>query len=42
MAAELRRLFDSHAEGGRVRVEYITRLYFGHMKREESGDSSRQ
>ncbi|HXJ15686.1 MAG TPA: class I SAM-dependent methyltransferase [Candidatus Polarisedimenticolia bacterium] len=42
MLAELKRLFDAHAKNGRVRVEYITRLYIGHMKRDDSGDSSRK
>ncbi len=30
LLAELRRLFDAHQQGGRVRIEYDTRLYFGH------------
>lgn len=29
MIAELRRLFDRHAEGGRVRFDYVTRLWVG-------------
>jgi SAM-dependent methyltransferase len=42
MLAELRRLFEAHEKDGRVRVEYITRLYYGHMKRDDGGDSSGQ
>ena len=29
MLRELRRIFDAHAEGGRVAFDYKTRLYFG-------------
>lgn len=31
MLAELKRLFDEHEKDGRVSVEYITRLYYGHL-----------
>ncbi len=31
MLAELRRRFDVHQQDGRVRLEYDTRLYFGHL-----------
>ena len=31
MLAELRRIFDAHQAGGKVRMEYDTRLYFGHL-----------
>jgi SAM-dependent methyltransferase len=31
MLAELRMLFDAYNEGGRVRLEYTTRIYFGHL-----------
>jgi SAM-dependent methyltransferase len=31
MLAELRMLFDTYNEGGRVRLEYTTRIYFGHL-----------
>jgi SAM-dependent methyltransferase len=31
MLAELRRLFDAHAKGGRMRVEYNTRVYYGRL-----------
>ena len=33
MLAELRRLFDRHAEAGQVRVLYETELYFGRLSR---------
>jgi ubiquinone/menaquinone biosynthesis C-methylase UbiE len=42
MLAELKGLFEAHARDGRVRVEYITRLYYGQMKRDDCGDSSRR
>lgn len=31
MVAELRRIFDAHQQSSRVRVEYNTRLHFGHL-----------
>jgi SAM-dependent methyltransferase len=31
MLVELRRIFDAHAKGGRVRIEYNTRVYYGHL-----------
>jgi SAM-dependent methyltransferase len=31
MLRELRRLFESHAAGGRVTLEYTTRVYYGHL-----------
>lgn len=31
MMDELRRIFDAHNSGGRVRLEYTTRLYLGHL-----------
>ena len=31
MIAELRRIFSAHAEGGRVRFEYVARLYYGQL-----------
>ena len=31
MLAELRRLFDAHHEGGRVRIEYDTDVYYGRL-----------
>jgi ubiquinone/menaquinone biosynthesis C-methylase UbiE len=31
MLAELRRIFDAHQSGGKVRMEYDTRLYFGQL-----------
>lgn len=31
MMAELRRIFDAHQQNGRVRIEYNTRLHFGHL-----------
>jgi SAM-dependent methyltransferase len=42
MLAELKRMFEAYAADGRVRVEYITRLYYGHRKRDDRGDSSRR
>ncbi|HKW56752.1 MAG TPA: class I SAM-dependent methyltransferase [Candidatus Acidoferrum sp.] len=30
MMAELRRIFDAHHREGRVRLDYTTRIYFGH------------
>jgi ubiquinone/menaquinone biosynthesis C-methylase UbiE len=32
MLAELRRIFDTHADGGKATFEYKTRLYFGQLK----------
>src|SRR5579859_4631138 len=32
MMAELQRIFDAHNQAGRVRLEYSTRIYFGHIK----------
>jgi SAM-dependent methyltransferase len=32
MLRELRRIFDSHAVGGRVSFEYTTRVYFGRLQ----------
>ncbi|HKV48074.1 MAG TPA: class I SAM-dependent methyltransferase [Candidatus Acidoferrales bacterium] len=32
MLAELRRIFERHARNGRVVLEYITKLYFGHVQ----------
>lgn len=32
MLKELRRIFDQHAEGGRVAFDYKTRVYFGKLK----------
>ena len=32
MVAELRRIFDAHAENGRVRFEYDTHVYYGHLE----------
>jgi SAM-dependent methyltransferase len=31
MLRELRRLFDSHAAGGRIAIEYTTRVFFGRL-----------
>lgn len=31
MMAELRRIFDAHNQDGRVRLEYSTHVYFGHL-----------
>ena len=31
MMAELRKMFDAHNESGRIRLEYTTRIYFGHL-----------
>jgi SAM-dependent methyltransferase len=31
MMSELRRLFDAHAENGRLRMEYETKVYFGQL-----------
>jgi len=35
MLRELRRIFNAHAEGGRVAFDYMTRVYFGHSARQE-------
>ena len=32
MMAELRRIFEAHQQNSRVRMEYNTRLYFGHLR----------
>ena len=32
MLAELRRIFDQHAQNGRVRFEYETHVYYGRLK----------
>lgn len=32
MMAELRKTFDAHNDAGRVRLEYSTRIYFGHLQ----------
>jgi len=32
MMEELDRIFRAHQEGGRVRMEYVTRVYFGQLK----------
>jgi ubiquinone/menaquinone biosynthesis C-methylase UbiE len=32
MMAELQKMFDAHNEAGRVRLEYTTRIYFGHLQ----------
>jgi len=32
MLAELRRMFDTHAENGRVRFEYSTHVYYGRLE----------
>lgn len=31
MMAELHRIFDAHNQDGKVRLEYTTRIYFGHL-----------
>jgi ubiquinone/menaquinone biosynthesis C-methylase UbiE len=31
MMADLGRIFRAHQQGGTVRIEYLTRLYFGHL-----------
>jgi len=31
MLAELRRIFDAHQSGGKVRMEYDTKLYFARL-----------
>ena len=31
MLAELRRIFDAYQSGGKVRMEYDTKLYFGQL-----------
>jgi hypothetical protein len=31
MMAELQRIFDTHNQAGRVRLEYSTRIYFGRL-----------
>ena len=37
MMAELQQMFDAHNDAGRVRLEYSTRIYFGHL---QAGGSS--
>ena len=32
MLAELKRLFDAHQQGGRVRIEYKTHMYYGQLE----------
>jgi hypothetical protein len=32
MIDELRRLFDAHQQNGQVRMEYFTRIYYGHLQ----------
>jgi SAM-dependent methyltransferase len=32
MMDELRKLFDAHQQDGQVRMDYFTRIYFGHLK----------
>jgi SAM-dependent methyltransferase len=32
MMEELRKLFDAYQQDGRVRMDYFTRVYFGHVK----------
>ena len=32
MLAELRRLFEAHQQGGRMRIEYKTHMYFGQLE----------
>jgi len=39
MMAELKKLFDEHAEGGRVRFQYETHIYYGHVKQNGREDS---
>jgi hypothetical protein len=34
MLQELRRIFDTHADGGRATFEYKTRVYFGRLKKQ--------
>ncbi len=31
MLQELRRIFEAHNKGGRVAMEYFTRLYYGQL-----------
>jgi len=39
MMAGLKKLFDEHAEGGRVRFEYETHIYYGRLKPDARKDS---
>jgi hypothetical protein len=32
MMEELRKLFDAYQQDGQVRMDYFTRVYFGHVK----------
>jgi hypothetical protein len=32
MMDELRKLFDAYQQDGQVRMDYFTRIYFGHLK----------
>jgi len=32
MMGELRKLFDAYQQNGRVRLDYFTRVYYGHMQ----------
>jgi hypothetical protein len=32
MMDELRNLFDAYQQDGQVRMDYFTRIYFGHLK----------
>jgi len=41
MIAALKRLFEKHAEGGRVRIEYETHIYYGRIKQDGRKDSRR-
>jgi SAM-dependent methyltransferase len=34
LMAELKKLFHDNAQGGRVRMEYVTHIYFGHLRTE--------
>ena len=32
MMEELRKLFDAHQQDGQARMDYFTRIYYGHLK----------
>jgi hypothetical protein len=32
MMEELRKLFDAYQQDGKVRMDYFTRIYYGHVK----------
>jgi hypothetical protein len=32
MMEELRKLFDAYQQNGQVRMDYFTRVYYGHMQ----------